>query len=83
MVQRPSTRYPAGARRLNKQATVRLRILIDENGQVAQVERVGDKVGFGFDDAALSAARRTKWRAATKNGVRVKMWVDLKIAFQL
>jgi len=82
MTQRPSPRYPPSARRLGKQATVKLRVLVNEDGKVVQVDKVGSKAGFGFDEAAISAAERTQWRAATKNGVRVKMWVELKIAFK-
>ncbi len=79
---RPQPRYPPAARRLNKQADVQLRLLVDENGNVAQIERVGEKAGFGFDEAAEAAARKTQWIAATQLGVRVKMWVDLKISFR-
>ena len=46
------------------------------------LEKIGVLGRFGFDDAAMAAAKRTKWRPATKNGVRVKMWVDLTIAFR-
>jgi TonB family protein len=82
MTERPSPRYPPSARRLGKNAIVQLRLLVDENGRVARVETVGNKAGFGFDDAAIDAANRTAWQAATKDGVRVKMWVDLKIEFR-
>jgi TonB family protein len=82
MTRRPQPRYPPAARRLNKQADVQLRLLVDENGDVARIERVGDSFGFGFEEAAEAAARKTEWVAATKLGVRVKMWVDLKISFR-
>jgi len=82
LTQRPNPRYPPSAKRLNKQADVVLRILIDETGRVAEVQQLGDKVGFGFDDAARLAAERTRWSPATKDGVRVKMWIDLTISFR-
>lgn len=82
MTQRPSPRYPPSARRLGKEAVVQLRLLVDENGRVERVENIGKKEGFGFDDAAVDAANRTAWKPATKDGVRVKMWVDLKIEFR-
>ncbi|MGE5234097.1 MAG: TonB family protein [Acidobacteriota bacterium] len=76
------TRFPEMARRANRmQATVVVRLLVDENGQVSQVELRDRKVGFGFDEAAVDAARRLSFSPATKNGVRVKMWVDLAISF--
>jgi TonB family protein len=82
IVHQAAPRYPPTARALNKTATVNLRILIDENGRVTQVQRVGDAVGFGFDEAAEAAARRTDWKPASKDGVRVKMWIDLRIDFR-
>lgn len=82
IVRQATPRYPPSARRLNKTATVNLRVLVDENGKVLQVESVGERAGFGFDEAAITAARRSDWKPAVKDGVRVKMWVDLKIDFR-
>ncbi len=74
--------YPRAAERFGKTATVNVRVLVDENGKVAQAERIGNKVGFGFDEAAVDAARRVNFRAATKDGVRVKMWHTLRVDFK-
>ncbi|HEX5760047.1 MAG TPA: energy transducer TonB, partial [Thermoanaerobaculia bacterium] len=74
--------YPRAAERFGKQASVSVRVLVDENGRVAQAERLGTKVGFGFDEAALEAARRVTFRPATKEGVRVKMWHTLRVDFR-
>jgi TonB family protein len=78
----PDPRYPTAARRMNKSASVDLKVLVDERGEVVQAERVGAKVGFGFDEAAVDAARRATFRPATKDGVRVKMWTSLRVTFQ-
>jgi TonB family protein len=75
-------RYPAAAQRLNKAATVDIKVLVDENGRVVDAQRGGAKAGFGFDEAALEAARRAQFRPATKDGVRVKMWYTLRVSFQ-
>ncbi len=82
IVTRPAPRYPPSARRIGKVATVQLRVLVDENGRVAETRQVGENVGFGFDQEALDAARRTTWQPAMKNGVPVRMWVDLRIEFR-
>lgn len=74
--------YPMVARRLGRTAVVNLRLLIDENGDVTDVEQLSEKAGFGFDEAAITAARRMKWQPATKSGVRVKIWWPVRIAFQ-
>ena len=76
--------YPPIARRLRIQGEVVVGVLVDENGNVAdaRLERsVPQKVGI--NEAALDAARKAKYRPATKDGVRVKMWTTLKIPFRL
>jgi TonB family protein len=74
--------YPMVARRLKKRASVSVRMLIDETGQVLTVELMGEEAGYGFDVAALKAARKTTWKPATKGGVPVKMWWTLRIEFR-
>jgi TonB family protein len=79
----PQARYPPMARKMNRTAEVDVRVLVDENGSVREAELIGKKVGLGFDEAALDAARSARYNPATKNGVRVKMYVNLKIRFDL
>jgi TonB family protein len=76
-------RYPSGAQRLNKSAVVDIKVLVDEKGTVLDAQRTGPKAGFGFDEAALDAARRASFTpASTRDGVRVKMWTSLRVSFQ-
>jgi TonB family protein len=78
----PMPHYPVAAQRFNKSAVVEIRVLVDEKGQVISAERVGAKAGYGLDEAALDTARRSMFNPATKDGVRVKMWTALKVAFR-
>jgi protein TonB len=78
----PEVRYPPMARRLGKEAVVEVRLLVDETGKVARAETVGTPFGFGFEEAALDAARKARYRPATKEGVRVKMWTSVKLRFE-
>lgn len=75
-------RYPPAAQRLNRAAQVDIKVLVDEKGKVMDAERVGAKAGFGFDEAALDAARRAAFQPATKDGIRVKMWTTIRVAFK-
>jgi TonB family protein len=76
-------RYPSAAQRLNKAAVVDIRVLVNEQGKVLDAQRGGAKAGFGFDEAALEAARRATFTpASTKDGVKVKMWTVLRVSFQ-
>ena len=72
------------ARRLQVEGDVLLSVLVDENGKVVDVrilERVRQNVGI--NEAAVAAARRAKYQPATKDGVRVKMWTNLRLPFRL
>jgi len=75
-------RYPPAAQRLNRAAQVHIKVLVDERGRVMDAEGLGAKAGFGFDEAALDAARRASFQPATKDGVKVKMWMTLQVNFK-
>ncbi|HEV8240760.1 MAG TPA: TonB family protein [Thermoanaerobaculia bacterium] len=83
LLARPSPTYPAIAQRMRKEATVVVRVLVDERGRVQEAELKGAAAGFGFDQSALQAARGARFAAATQGGQPVKMWVDLPIHFKL
>ena len=75
-------RYPAAAQRLNRAAQVDIKVLVDEHGRVLDADRIGAKAGFGFDEAALDAAKRAVFQPAVRDGVRVKMWTTLRVNFK-
>jgi protein TonB len=75
-------RYPPAAKHLNRSAQVDIKVLVDEHGRVLDSDRLGGKAGFGFDEAAIDAARRAVFQPATKDGVRVKMWTTLRVNFK-
>lgn len=83
VARRASLRYPPLAQRMKKEATVTVRVLVDETGRAADVQAAGSSAGFGMDEAALEYARGCAFTPATKNGVPVRMWMDLKVAFNL
>src|SRR5581483_9127688 len=49
-------RYPQMARDRRIEATVELRVTVDEKGRVTRAEIVGPSRGYGFDEAARAAA---------------------------
>jgi len=75
-------RYPPAAKHLNRAAQVDIKVLVDEHGKVLDADRIGTKAGFGFDEAAIDAARRAVFQPATKDGVKVKMWTTLRVNFR-
>ncbi|MGB5574832.1 MAG: TonB family protein [Thermoanaerobaculia bacterium] len=75
--------YSEMARRVGASGTVRVAVLVDENGQVMEARLVeGMRQKVGLDEQTLAAARRATFRAATKDGVPVKMWHELAVQFQ-
>ncbi len=83
LIRMPAPRFPAMGRRLNKSGVdVPVQVLVDENGRVTEAKLVNDKVGFGFDAEALSAARGAVYEPARANKVPVKMWATLRIKFE-
>lgn len=79
----PSPSYPAMARRFNKSnATVLVRALVDENGDVIKVELASEPQKFGFDQEAQSAVKKATYYPATKDGVPVKFWHTITVQFK-
>lgn len=83
LVVQPRAEYPIVARRMRREATVELRVLVDEQGLPSRIESAGRSAGLGFDDAARAAVERARWRPATKDGVPVKVWIQTAVRFQL
>jgi len=76
--------YPPIARRMQVEGDVLLSLLVDENGKVVDlrvIERVRQAVGI--NEAAVHAGRSARYQPATKDGVRVKMWTQLRVPFRL
>jgi TonB family protein len=84
LVSFPKPEYPPMARNLRVEGIVVVSVLVDENGQVQDAkiaESIKQKVGL--NEAAVAAARSARYRPATRDGVRVKMWTHLRIPFKL
>ncbi|HUF79075.1 MAG TPA: TonB family protein, partial [Thermoanaerobaculia bacterium] len=56
--------FPPAAARLNREATVTVRVLVDETGKVIEAEIEGRRAGMGFDEEALKAARGSTFEPA-------------------
>jgi len=62
-----------------------MRVLVNENGAVddVQVLRKFQTPDLGVDEACVAAARKYRFRPATKNGVPVKTWTTVTKALAL
>ena len=74
--------YPLSARRMRREGAVVLRLHIDEQGRLLEA-RVVERAGYGLDEAALDAVRRSTFAPATQAGVPVACWATLAVRFVL
>ena len=73
-------RYPLLARRLGKEGTVLLRLTIDEKGRLIKCEVVKG-AGYGFEEAAIKAVKRSKFLPARRKGRPISCRALLPIKF--
>jgi len=74
--------YPMLARRLGKEGKVLLKLLIDEKGQLKNVEVI-EAAGYGFTEASLEAVKKSTFEPGFRNGARVATQVLLPVSFRL
>jgi len=74
--------YPVLARRMGKEGKVILRLLIDMNGKLQNIEVV-EYAGYGFTESAIEAVRKSTYTPGYLNGERVAVKAILPVSFHL
>jgi protein TonB len=74
--------YPLMARRFGREGRVLLRLTIDENGRLLNIE-VLERAGFGFTEAAIEAVKKSTFRPAMQDGRPVLSKALLPVSFKL
>ena len=74
--------YPLLARRLGKEGKVVLKLLIDKNGTLQDIEVI-EPSEFGFTEAAVAAIKKSTFSPAYRNGEKVPSKAILSIRFNL
>lgn len=82
LLERADARYPEEARKAGVSGTVLLRIVVDREGSVREVEVVRG-IGHGLDEAAVEAARKLRFEPATQDGTPVSVQLNYELHFQL
>jgi periplasmic protein TonB len=76
--------YPQHALDDNKEGTIKVSFIIDENGNVTAPAVMGNKLGDGLDEEAIDLIKKMpKWKPGTVKGKNVKTRLDLPITFQI
>lgn len=74
--------YPIIARRLGKEGQVKLRLTIDEEGRLLNIEVI-EGAGYGFTEAAVEAVKKSTFMPAMQDGKPVMSKALLQVKFIL
>ena len=75
-------KYPESAKKAGKEGEVLLQATIDEKGIPTDIVAITD-IGFGFEEAAIAALKKTTFRPATKGGNPISLQVEIPYSFTL
>ena len=76
--------YPALARAQRVEGTVIVNVLVSETGRVLDAKVLsGVNRPVGINEAALQTVRNSTFSPGTKEGVKVKSWTTVVVAFKL
>jgi protein TonB len=76
--------YPPLARAQKVEGTVVVNVLVSEAGRVLDAKVLtGVNRPVGINEAAMQAVRNSSFAAGVKDGVRVKSWTTVVVAFKL
>lgn len=76
--------YPKQAREWGITGCVTIHAFVDLSGQVKEASALNcDRPGFGFEDAALKAAYKFRYKPAVQNGTAIGVWIAYKVNFKL
>ena len=78
-----SPRYPDLAREAGIEGTVRIKVLVAEDGKVLSVELISSDVTPAMEKAALTAAKRCRFKPAKQRTQPVKAAVMIPFNFRL
>ena len=74
--------YPRIAEKMGRVGLVEVAALVGIDGRVEEVRITSvEPKGVGFEKATESAVRKWRYKPATKLGVKVRMWVPIRVPF--
>jgi TonB family protein len=75
--------YPRSAREKGTSGWVQLAFDVEKDGSVAHIDVLASEPKYVFDEAAISALRRWRYRPVQKNGQPIEQRAQLRIRFAL
>ena len=79
----PPMGYPSLARRRNLEGTLLLRVLVDADGHVGEIQLVRSSGHGILDRWAQKSVSRWQFKPATRNGTPIDFWVEVPVVFKL
>jgi TonB family protein len=79
----PDPPYTPAARSHKLEGLVKVEIMIDVHGRVADVILLGRSLGDGLDQRAIETVRTWRFKPATRDGVPVAVPVRVEVSFRL
>ncbi len=76
-------RYPYQAKRMGREGTVKIRFLVDKDGNVSDIKILEAKPPGFFEEAVLDAVSTWKYAPGELMGRKVKTLVTTSVVFQL
>jgi len=81
---REPPQYPAMARSIGEEGVVDVEALVGVDGAVEEVRIVNvSRKNIGFEEATKEAVMKWRYKPATKKGVKVRMWVPIRVPFRV
>jgi TonB family protein len=83
VLDRVDPKYPRIAERVRVNGDVAAEALIGIDGRVEELRILEvSHANVGFEDATEEAVLQWRYKPATKNGVKVRMWVQIRVPFR-
>jgi len=84
VIHQEQPQYPAKAQSMQVEGVVNAEALVGINGVVEDVRIVNvSRKKVGFEEATKDAIMNWRYKPATKKGVKVRMWVPIRVPFRL
>jgi len=84
MIYQEQPKYPLMAERIRATGLVEAEALIGVDGLVEEIRITKVEGGnVGFEKATEEAINKWRYKPATKNGVRVRTWIKIRVPFEL
>lgn len=76
--------YPELARKAGIEGRAIMSVLVDKEGKTVKVRVLKDSgTNIGFEEAAIQALLKMRWKPAYQRDVPVKVWISVPVTFKL